>query len=502
MKNEMPIGRETNAEGKAATRRRSPGAFIPGRGLILSLNLSLNLFLNLSLNLSLILIPALAAACSSSSGGADADGDSVNIPLDAADAVVATDAGADVPPDAAAEDAPTPPPPPCPHGAAPEGILDLFPGLPDTQIHPAVAADDDGAWIAFDVPRDDGSGHFETWAARLRCDGQVAIAPFRVESSARGNAIDPDIAVGGGRVLVAWQVDTGASPNLFVATRLFDGTGTPLGDDTLVGLSQDGTKVDANAWMARVAHVADGRFLLAGAWAAPDATGFQAFVVPVDGPQGATTDLVEVHPDPDASQVYPVLAVQGDGKAAVAWTRQLVSDTDHVGMGVIDPAAPSAVADPRTIGGYDPSSAPSLAAVPGDPTLSLLAFQAGNDDTDIDVRTVRLPAAPGSPLRLGKKGVADHSATVAVGPAGAAVTWMRVRSGIKNDIRFQALSLAGTSPAASGDEVAINPAEAQDEHAAAPYGVAMAGVQDAFVLVWAEGKSPAFRLKARFVKTQ
>ena len=54
-----------------------------------------------------------------------------------------------------ATDAPVevaPPAPPCPHGEAPEGILDLFPGLPDTQIHPAVAADGDGAWIAFDVP--------------------------------------------------------------------------------------------------------------------------------------------------------------------------------------------------------------------------------------------------------------------------------------------------------------------------------------------------------------
>ncbi len=54
---------------------------------------------------------------------------------------------------------------------------------------------------------------------------------------------------------------------------------------------------------------------------------------------------------------------------------------------------------------------------------------------------------------------------------------------------------------ATGPERVLNPAEEEDEHAAAPYGIALAHLgEGVYPVIWSEGTSPRFRLRARFVR--
>jgi hypothetical protein len=99
-----------------------------------------------------------------------------------------------------------------------EGVLELVPEGPDTQIHVFGAPDPDGVWVAWNQP--DGAGLFDVWVQHLGCDGQVDVGPLQLDDGA-DNEIDPAVAVSGNRVLVAWQSDNGlGQDNLDVRWRL------------------------------------------------------------------------------------------------------------------------------------------------------------------------------------------------------------------------------------------------------------------------------------------
>ena len=93
---------------------------------------------------------------------------------------------------------------------------------------------------------------------------------------------------------------------------------------------------------------------------------------------------------------------------------------------------------------------------------------------------------------------------VAARAGGGLVGWYRQRAGLRNDVLVRGFSFDGERFAATGEERLLNPpdeAEGGDEHAAAPYGLALAHVGDGvFLVVWSEGRSPDFRLRGRFVR--
>jgi hypothetical protein len=331
-----------------------------------------------------------------------------------------------------------------------------------------------------------------------------------VGTQTRGNETEPDVVVRGDRVYVAWQVDTGGDPNLFIVYRAFRRDGTPIMDhDRLWEPVQSGKNLSASAWMPRVAALPDGGFAIAGSWAAPGAKGFQVFVQrlteagePVPFSPGGSTELIPVFADPDASQVFPALAADGLGRLFVAWSREQVDVDTRAFFTTLPPGAvqaepsPPAPASPALA-----SDAVALAAWPGTDGQALLAFMAGASDPDIVVRAA-LPADD-TALRdtFGAKNQFDHTPTVVAREGGGVVAWYRVRSGIRNDLLVQGFTFDGKTLAKQGYETLLNPAVGDVDHAAAPYAVAMTPIGGGTVfLAWSEGKSPAFRLVGRFIR--
>ena len=435
----------------------------------------------------------LACGGSSDDGAADASLDPA-VAADpglgevVADAPPADEAGADIAPGACQ---------PAQPGAA---GFPLFPDLPDTQIHAVAAFDGEALWLAFDVPRSDGSGAFETWAARLRCDGTFAVAPFRVGTVTRGNEIEPDLAIRDGRVFIAWEVDTGGDPNLFIVYRMFQADGTPLmTQDRLLPMTVGGKTFAASAWMPKVAALPSGAFALSGSWADPQAKGFQAFVARVDA-EGTAGDLIPVYGDLEASQVYPAIAADDDGRLFVAWAREVADADDRVYFTSFAPGG--AVGDAPVPGSPATASAgAALATAPGAKGQALVAFGAGGTDSDIVVRAA-LPADDTSPRAVfGAKNQVDHTPTVVAVDGGGAVAWFRIRAGIRDDVLIQAFAFDGPSLKKVRAETLLNPAETGNDHAAGPYQAAMTPVGGGlYFLAWSEGVSPAFRLVGRFVK--
>jgi hypothetical protein len=434
--------------------------------------------------------------------------EAADLPADATDAtpdVADTPAEAtDLPTDEGVEAAV-----PCPPTAITDETLDLLPDLPDTQIHAVLAFDGTAIWMAFDVPASDGSGNFETWAARLWCDGSHAVAPFRVGTTTRGNEIEPDLAVGDGNLYVAWEVDTGGNPNLFVVYRTFSIDGTPvMATDRLLETRAGGAPAAASAWMPRLAALPGGRFAIAGSWAPPTATRFQAFVVAVEadgdlapGPGGPPPDTFEPYPEPGVSQTFPALASAADGTLFAAWNRTEDEGADRVVHVSIDPAMQVVTPlPPAFASAIKTSAAPALVAVPGSPAQAVLALHAG-ETPDVVVRTAVPADFSILGASFGASGKADHTPAVAPGPGGGAVAWYRMRSGIRNDLYVQGFALDGATVTAAGSPLLLNPPDVYEDHAAAPYQTTIAHVGGGvYFLAWSEGKSPAFRIKGRFVK--
>lgn len=393
-------------------------------------------------------------------GGADDAGLADASPTDA----VAPDAGE---PDAG--------PRSCAARAPLDADLAVDPDGPDTQIHAAAAFDGEGLWVVFNRVETGGTGYFDVYAQRLGCDGEPLLdSPLPINTTVPPNDVDPDLAVSGDRVLVAWSADSGEFPdNLSIRYRVFEVDGTPvMGSDAELVTTWDGGDVTGNHWQVSVAAAPGGGFVIAGARALPDATVFQVFAQAVTAEGAVDGETWYPLLEPDVSQTVPSVTYR-DGVPWLAWTRedettQQVMEAELPAAGDASPAA--AVADLSASAGAHQDGA-----------WLALAGIAGGGEQDIHV------TGPGEHT-LGASGRVDFSPRVetdAEGAAGAAVAWFRNDSGIRNDLLLATVG---------GDERLL----ASD---VPPYQPALASVGDGvYLLVWSAGTSPDFRLVARFVR--
>jgi hypothetical protein len=217
-------------------------------------------------------------------------------------------------------------------------------------------------------------------------------------------------------------------------------------------------------------------FVLAGAWAHPEAERFQVFVQELDSVGGPIGDAVDPEFEPMVGQMFPALAV-GPVDVAVAWER--TPDEGAVELrGARVSLADRAVSELTTFaegrgaavayfdGGYAWAGSVSdqIVVWRDDQEISL-------NSTGVDVAPVLVPHA-----RNGRLGV----------------VWYRIQSGIRNDIfRHDLPSDVGEWSNAVGTQVSL-------DEPAAPYSPVMIEAGDGWFLAWSSGRSPDFRVLGRF----
>lgn len=375
--------------------------------------------------------------------------------------------------------------PACDLSALAAGEVDVDPDA-DTRIHPSVAFDGQGLWIAWNRP--DEGGLFDVWASRIGLDGAVLVPPLQVDAGAAGNHTYPRVAVAGDTVLVAWQTDDQVSADnltlrwarLSVEGELLDASPRVL--EPVVG----GAPVTGNGWMPAVAPAAGG-YALAGAFALPDAPGFQVVVQPLGADGGAGAAVVAA-PDAGEGQVWPAVATSAAG-TLLAFEGWPAEGANRVRGGLVGAELP-VLSDPSL-----DASGPAVAWERAEGGSPYLAF-AQADGADVDVVLLGGDLAAPLSATLGVAGRLDYQPALAAGERGGLAVWLRRVSGIDHELVARPFGLQGPSLALGPEEVLPTDADV------APYPLSVAHVcEDAFAVVSVEGDNPDFAVVLRFVRT-
>lgn len=422
-----------------------------------------------------VLLGLLATAGCDGSATPDAGAADAGHP-DAGPADAGTDAGRDAGP-----------------ARCPEGLADRRVALDDdgslTQIHPAVAFDGRGLWVAWVRPEAGGGGGFDVFASRVGCDGRPLVAPFAAQSAPAGNDIDPAVAVDGDAVLLSWQRDDGTGvDNLEVGYRLFDRDGTPRGEDRTLRTTHEGAPVEGNHMGAKLAARPGGGFVVAGARALPGLDRFAAYAQPLtadgalDGP--ARDPAVEA----EVGQTAVAVDAAPDGTIWVAYDRQPDGGDPAVVAGALDAAPPAPVLDDPAL-----SAGADLLATDDAVWVALSGERLG--ERDLRLVDVSRPLAERRPLVVGEAGRVDHTPRLARSADGAmAVAWFRQIRGFENELWVARFTPTPDGPPVLGEPVRV------DRIGVPAYEPALAHAGgDFWFVAFAEGDNPNFRVIGRFV---
>lgn len=336
----------------------------------------------------------------------------------------------------------------------------LIPGTSGaSQFHATSAFYDDAIWVAWNqVPEGDG---FDVLAAKLACDGTLLAGPFQASESS-DNEIDPVLVVSDEGALVAWSADTGASPtNLRIRTRHLALDALPTGPARDVQASVGGAVITGNHTMPALA-VREGGYLLAGAFAHPEAPGFQALTVDLDDLGVPTGEGTFAHTDTERSQTQPTLSVT-EGGVTLAFQED-GTNTTFPTVGVVQ-------------GSYAQITPAGRPSADGD----LLAW-----DTDDGAVLVRLGTEV---LTLDLGAGFHHSADVLALDDGFALVWMTQAQGVYARGRVGRFAEDGTLLVEHDLGTAQIPS---------PYRLDLTRLDDSHVFVaWPEGSNPTFTLHGR-----
>jgi hypothetical protein len=341
---------------------------------------------------------------------------------------------------------------------------------PNTQIHGTSAFDGTHVWMAWNRP--DGTSLFDVWLAAFACDGTLSMGPIEVTQS-DDNEIDPTLSISGDRLLVAWASDNGTGvDNLDIRYRIFDLDGNPLTDAGDLSAMRNGVVVTGNTFEPAVTAT-DGGWMLAGAWGHEDAPGFQAFAVALDLDGNVMGEAEDGKLNVDAGQTAVSVAVSGSD-THLAWQEE---PTGGDGPEVWSTA----------IGG-----SPVMLADPGG-RPELLATDAGvwsAWDTDGFDVAVQPPSGSANPLSVPGSGFVHHP-RLAAWDGQLSVLWMEAVSGIRNTAYIAPLTETGTR----GNPTQL---DTQDTPSVYPLDFTLVDATHA-VVVYHEGMSPDFRLKAQWL---
>lgn len=362
--------------------------------------------------------------------------------------------------------------------------LPVDPDGPDTQIHPALAVDGQGLWVVYNRVTP-GESTFDVWATRLGCDGLPTVPPFEVTADRVSNDVDPGVAVGPAGVIMAWTQNLdNATPNLVTRYRIFDHDGTPRGPSQPLVTQREGAEFVGGHWMPQVSATIDG-FVIVGARGVEERSAFQVFGQRLDADGVPVGETASVELDM-TQQLDPDVGVAADGTVWIAW-----GEGDQGSGAVVaapwtdDPALVTQPAFPA------PSGSTRVAIGSQSYVLGHVSMRGG---TDIVVRQLDGEAR----FEVGGMGAIDIQPAMAVqrgemGDDGALMAWFRRIRGNQAALWTQRLDLTD-GVVAVGDPVEI---ELVDP--AAPYPMAIGATGGRYVVAWAEGEAPAYRVMLRFV---
>jgi hypothetical protein len=361
-------------------------------------------------------------------------------------------------------------------------------GGPDTQIHAAVAADGSGVWVAYNRPRDDGSGQFDVFVTRIGCDGGTRVEPIRVNAADGANHVDPALAATSDRALIAWHRDDSQYPyNLSIHRAVVSADGDVVAPGEALALTWDGAQYEGNAWMPSVAPLPGGGFAVAGTRGHEAYSSFQAFVQRVDTLGEPTEDTLDVSDDPDGSQTSPALAASADGDLVATWTRSTVDGDDEVRLAAIPAGAGAA--------GPDESVLPGAVTYTAAACHGQLAVVAATQDLGGSASIVARTTAPGAGVwETAEAGRFIHSPALSAHGERGALAAYRLVSGLSNELFVASWSL-------DGDGIQGGRVEDIDVgDGAPPYAPAITHVvEDVWFVAWSEGDNPDYRVRGRFV---
>jgi len=369
--------------------------------------------------------------------------------------------------------------------------LPLAPDAPDTQIHPFAVYDGLGIWLAFSLPETTGGSGFDTWAARVACDGSFLVSPFQVNTTMAPNDVDPIVAVSGERVLITWNADTGVTPaNLQIGYRGFALDGTPMGDDVRLMMAA-GAPYTQNVLLSAIVPDAAG-FRLAGIRGVESTGTFQAFTQALDASLAVVDSGSEIFPDPGVTHQNTSLAATPDGSFFAAWDRDDGTEAQVVHRSLAAGAPDPVVSIPGTVR----TAGPSVAVDSTDATGRIVALSAGGDTrAQIQVADVARPGV--ATQAFGSISRFNTTPQVVLQGGVGAVMWLRNESGFRNTLFIQGLHYDGAAFSVDA------PIEVTTTAPVAPYAPSLTRItDDVYFLSWAQGISPAFRIFGRFVQVR
>ena len=357
------------------------------------------------------------------------------------------------------------------------------PGSDDarTEIHAAAAFDGSGVWLVYNRP--DEGGDFDVYATRLDCRGDVDIEPFLVQSDpAFGNDVDPEVAVSGGRVLIAWVADDGTGENnLSVRYRVLSTSGEPITEDRRLATTHEGVDTPLNHLGVQITVHPDGRFLLAGSRGIPAVPAFSAYAqyVSRDGdPVGAT---LEPEIDAEAGQLGVTAAITDSGAVWMAWEREPAEGASEVRVRSFAQDAPQLAAL-----GLESSGQPQLLA-DGETVWAVFTGEQSGE-LDLYLTDVSRPLSSRASTVIGEAGRLEHSGRLARdGDGHYALVFFRQISGFTNEL--QAASWSAANPPTVGETRRL------DTMGAPSYAPPLTHVgDDVWFAGFSEGANPNFRV--------
>ncbi len=365
---------------------------------------------------------------------------------------------------------------PCSEQDLPRHRFELTADAHAARIHPQSVLAGNRIWTVYNAPQPDGSGDFATFVVAHDCSGTETHPPTRLTESP-GNQTDPAIALSGDRMLVAWQVDAGGSPNLSIHTAVLGLGGGIVRADRELAMQREGELHVGNAWMPRVAALPDG-FALAGSRGVDNT--FQAFVQRLDVEGEADGESVDLFLNPGFAQLEPTVVTSGRD-ITVAWSSDLTT-------GEVEAWRLPANSDEAIQLWTSPASGGVRGA-----SLGSDVFIAAHEEGGPGLMPVIHRLGTDAPIFSPDIAVSGHTVGLAAGADDLLFAW---HQGTPTNAELFAVAVD-----ASGVPAEVFEPEYERQVVAYPADVAAIGA-DGFFISWVEGEALDYQLFGQFIRAR